>query len=226
MQMLNLQITDNLIEKSFLFSYLALFGLTLITFIEALKTENMRIRHILNLETSVSLVAGFVYGIFYDMLQKKTLQLDKVTEFRYMDWAITTPMLLLVLLLFLNFDNRREVHFSVYFTVLLLNYTMLIAGFLGETKTIDKNKAGAVGFIAYFAMITFIWYLFIHNNPRNSKNNLVFTVFTILWSFYGIAYYTDVKTKNLMYNTLDVMSKAMFGILIWLYYGKVISFSQ
>jgi bacteriorhodopsin len=217
-------LSDTFITNSFLFAYLALFGLTLITFIEALKTSNMRIRHILNLETSVSLIAGFVYSIFYDMLSHNRLKLEKVTEYRYMDWAITTPMLLLVFMLFLNFENKVEVHFTRYIIVIIFNYIMLTAGYLGETKQIKKNKGGIIGFIAYFTMIAIIWYYFIHNKPYILHNIILFVIFTSVWALYGVAYYLNTKPKNIMYNGLDVISKAMFGIFIWLYYGHVVSF--
>jgi hypothetical protein len=50
---------------------------------------------------------------------------------------------------------------------------------------------------------------------------LIFFVFAIIWSFYGIAYYLDIENKNIMYNFLDVISKSGFGLFMWLYYGKV-----
>ena len=34
----------------------------------------------------------------------------------------------------------------------------------------------------------------------------------------------DEEDKNIMYNILDVFSKAIFGVGLWLFYGKVLKF--
>jgi hypothetical protein len=34
----------------------------------------------------------------------------------------------------------------------------------------------------------------------------------------------DEETKNISYNTLDIFAKAVFGIILWLYFGKVLKF--
>lgn len=214
----------NTVTQTFLFSYLVLFGLTIITFIEALKTSQPRLRHMLNLETSVSLIAGFVYSIFYDMLKKGNIELEQITVYRYMDWCITTPMLLLVLLMFLNFDNKRDIHMTVYIYIVILNYTMLISGYLGETGRMEKRRAGIVGFIAFAIMLAIIYFVFLHEAPFFLNNYILFCVFSIVWSMYGVAYYLDTVSKNIMYNFLDVIAKAIFGVFIWLYYGNVVVF--
>ena len=91
-------------KESFTVCYLVLFGTAAITFIEALRNSNVHARHILNLETAVSLTAGVVYGMFITMVDREDFDLKKVTYYRYVDWSITTPMLLLVLLLFITFN--------------------------------------------------------------------------------------------------------------------------
>jgi hypothetical protein len=35
----------------------------------------------------------------------------------------------------------------------------------------------------------------------------------------------DEETKNTFYNILDVISKALFGIVLWLYFGHILDFS-
>jgi len=35
----------------------------------------------------------------------------------------------------------------------------------------------------------------------------------------------DEETKNISYNFLDIFSKAVFGVGLWLFYGKVLNFS-
>ena len=52
------------IKMSFTITYILLLTTALITFIEAMRTNIPVIRHIFNLETSISLVASYFYSIF------------------------------------------------------------------------------------------------------------------------------------------------------------------
>ena len=59
-----------------------------------------------------------------------------------------------------------------------------------------------------------------------AKSNLaVFAIFALIWTLYGVVYYIeDEETKNICYNTLDVIAKALFGVVLWSYYGKVLKY--
>lgn len=212
--------TDATVRDSFMFSYIFLSGLTLITFIEAIRTKNTKIRNILNLETTVSLVATLVYSIFIDKINQNKLNLEDVTKYRYYDWAITTPMLVLVLLIFFNFAEQDPLQLSTYLYVIFFNYAMLMSGYLGETKQISKPVGSAVGFVAFAAMI---W--IIYANCITAKSSLVDKVllaaFTFIWTMYGVAYWLPVRQKNMMYNGLDVIAKCFFGLFMWAYYSDV-----
>ena len=58
----------------------------------------------------------------------------------------------------------------------------------------------------------------------SSANHGVFYMFAAIWTGYGFAYLLDEETKNIAYNGLDVISKAIFGVVLYLYYGKVLAF--
>ena len=69
-------------------------------------------------------------------------------------------------------------------------------------------------------MYYYIYYQFLRN--KSTKQNLiVFLVFLIVWSAYGIAYFLDSKHKNIIYNILDVIAKAFVGIGFWAYLAGV-----
>jgi hypothetical protein len=36
----------------------------------------------------------------------------------------------------------------------------------------------------------------------------------------------DEEDKNIAYNILDITSKAIFGMVLWMYFGKVLSFAE
>ena len=72
-----LELNDKmLIDNSFYITYVFLMTTATITFIEAIRTKDIKIRNILNLETCISVVAAFFYSKF-------VLDLEKETETNY-----------------------------------------------------------------------------------------------------------------------------------------------
>ena len=207
------------LKTTFSASYLVLMGYTGLTLIEALRTNDTNVRHVMNIETTVSLIAGLVYGIFNEMIKSPTVDLHEITKIRYIDWSITTPLIILVILLFYG-GNTHHPLASVYGTLVLLNWGMLGSGYLGELGTINRSTGCLVGFLFFAAMLYTLYSCCV---PTKS-NHAVFFLFAIIWSFYGVAYLLDEEKKNIMYNILDVISKAIFGVILYLFYGKVLEF--
>jgi bacteriorhodopsin len=200
-------------------SYLVLLGYTTITLIEAIRTPIVNVRHIMNIETAVSIVASIVYSLFYEQIKTGNYDLKSFTHLRYLDWMITTPMIILGLLLFYN-QRLAAIPYETYGRIVALDWAMLLAGYAGESGVIPK----LTGFLAGFAFLMIMFYVIVvHAIPKGS-NLSAFYIFTILWSLYGVAYMQDEETKNVMYNILDVNSKALFGIGLWMYFGKVLKF--
>ena len=88
--------TTELVHSSFYITYVFLMTTATITFIEALRTNDNKIRHILNLETCISVVAAYFYGKFVYMFEENPEEVDykKINDTRYLDWSITTPIML------------------------------------------------------------------------------------------------------------------------------------
>jgi bacteriorhodopsin len=206
------------LRNTFSTSYLVLFGYTIITLVEALRTKSTEVRHIMNIETAVSVIAGFVYGQFQEMMKQPIPDFEQIMQLRYVDWSITTPLILLALLLFYNGSNN--ISFWNYLLIIALNAGMLLFGYLGESKMIDKMTGSIVGF-GFFAMLL---YVLGQCCITPNRSIIVFGVFAILWSLYGVAYWLDDENKNIMYNILDICSKAIFGVILWLYFGHVVKF--
>ena len=207
-------------KNSFTASYLVLMGYTFITLVEALRTKSTTVRHIMNLETTISIVAGLTYGLFLDKIKDSTVNLNEITQLRYVDWSITTPMILLALVLFYN--PGKSIDYRSYLTLVLLNAGMLGSGYLGETGTVSKAMGSGVGFLFFAALLFFINSCCL---PRGSSM-VVFILFSIIWTFYVFAYMLDEENKNISYNILDVISKALFGIVLWMYFGNVLDFDS
>lgn len=207
------------LNDTFLTTYIVLFGYTAITLIEALRTTSINTRHIMNIETTVSLVAGLVYGMFLDKIKKPDFDLKEIVPVRYLDWMITTPLILLALVVFYN-NPSMNIDIKTFSVVIGLNWLMLLAGYLGEIKQIPKSYGLIGGFLFFFAML---FYMFMTIVPAGSSW-AVFLIFAAIWTGYGIAYMMEEEEKNISYNVLDVIAKAMFGVVLWLYFGKVLSF--
>jgi bacteriorhodopsin len=208
----------HLLANSFMTTYIVLFGYTAITLIEALRTPAVNTRHIMNIETTVSLVAGLVYGTFLEKMKSPNFDLKEIIPTRYIDWMITTPLILLAVVLFYN--RKDGVNYKCYFTIILLNWLMLLFGYLGERGTISSMKGLIIGFVFFAAMLA---YMFVYMIPVGAPL-AVFIIFAVIWSFYGVAYLLEEEEKNIAYNVLDVISKALFGVVLWLYFGKVLTF--
>ena len=210
-----------LLNNSFVFSYVALLGVSLVTIIEALRTADPHIRHIMNLESSISLVAGIVYSVFVTLSNDPdNFDLRTITRVRYMDWTVTTPLLLLTLMLFFCSMNNKQIHVGVLLIVIVLDLVMLAFGYMAEMGKISKMTGWAVGTAAFFGMLVPIYMNFVV--PSDMEQMVVFGLFTAIWFMYGVAFLLDETKKNLMYNVLDVTAKGLFGFFLWLYYTKLV----
>jgi bacteriorhodopsin len=242
---------NNLFKNSFQITYVLLLTTATITFIEAIRTNNAALRHILNLETCISLVACYFYSIFIvkvadynpDLERAEALSVAKgagerlnsvgdsrrssfdwkeITQIRYIDWSITTPMMLLSLCLILSMNTTKSVNIFKYLIIVILNYTMLYLGYIGEIGIISRMLSFFLGFIAFFALFYFIFINYLKNS-KSQSNYVIFLFYVAVWSMYGIVFLLPEETKNTITNFLDLIAKCFGGISIWVYYTGIIT---
>jgi len=215
---------ENYLQFSFYLTYVLLLTTATITFIEAMRTKTPTVQHIMNLETCISLIGGYFYSIFNDKIKNSnnnSFDWKEITQIRYVDWCITTPLMLLVLCLVLSFNSKTKISLHWYAAVVVFNYIMLYFGYLGETGKLERLFADILGFIAFFITfgIIFIQYVL----PRfNWDNYFLFGFYLLIWTIYGIAYNFNEINKNIIMNYLDLTSKCLVGIGLWIYYVKII----
>lgn len=214
------------VKFSFSITYIFLLTTATITFIEAMRTNVPTVRHVLNLETAISLIAGYFYSVFLDKIatyEKEDRQINwaDITATRYIDWSMTTPLMLLALSLVLSQNIGKSITMQVFLTIIALNYAMLYLGYLGENGFMDRFKAMAFGFVAFFGMFFVIYREFVF--PKyNYSNYIILSIFTAIWTFYGIVYMLSENYKNIGMNILDCLAKCCFGLGLWAYYSKII----
>ena len=217
---------DNRVKFSFMLTYILLLTTATITFVEAMRTNNPNVRHVLNLETCISLVAGYFYSLFIEKIVKAdetqtNMDWSETSQIRYMDWFITTPFMLIALCLVLSTNINKTICLTTMVGVILLNYLMLYVGYLGEMKTISLFSAELVGFGAFFAMFYAIFVKYVKSST-NVANRVLFGIYFAIWSMYGVAYLFNEEYKNITMNFLDLSSKCLMGIGLWVYYTKII----
>ena len=216
-----MNVTEEMIINTFYITYVFLITTGTITFIEAMRTKDIKIRNILNLETCISVVAAFFYGKFVNQLENKEIDYEKITRNRYTDWAITTPIMLLVLLLaFLYNSKAGPLRFSTYLKVLVLNFGMLGMGYSGMIGIIDKTMANVIGFVFFASMYAYIYKTFL-TKKYNFNSMLLYYCFLILWAMYGVFYQMEPIKQNIGYNILDLFSKCFVGIWFVCYFTKM-----
>jgi len=214
------------VKFSFTITYILLLTTGIITFIEAMRTNVPRVRHILNLETCISIVAGYFYAVFVEKIDEygkadKPINWADITKTRYIDWAITTPLMLLVLCLVLGQNLNSVVKLPVYLTIVILNYIMLYLGYAGEINDISRFTGMVLGFVAFFVMFFIIYNKFV--KPKYSLvNNILYGFYLFIWGIYGLVYMLSEQYKNIAMNILDCTAKCFVGIALWAYYTKII----
>lgn len=170
----------------------------------------------------VELFVQFIEFIFYAWL---ILYFNKVsrniTPYRYLDWSITTPLMLITLSGFLLHDEKKPLEFFTFISdykdsiikIILLNGAMLLFGLIGEFGYLNPYISTFLGFIPFVLNFKHIKETFLKSSEDKLKNTL-FNWFVFFWSLYGVFALMDYNIKNTGYNILDLFSKNFFGIFL------------
>jgi hypothetical protein len=173
----------------------------------------------------LELVVQFFEGMFYFWLAYNFTKVLNVTPKRYIDWAITTPTMLITLMMYLIFLNKKvenktnELEFftlfkensKIFIPVLLLNWLMLLFGYLGEMQTIPIFLGVFLGFIPF---LIYYYIIYVNYVTQNTSGYLIFWYFLFFWSLYGFVAVLPYYVKNSFYNILDLFAKNFFGIFL------------
>jgi bacteriorhodopsin len=173
----------------------------------------------------LELIVQFIEGSFYLYWFCNFKNILNITPKRYFDWMFTTPTMLINLIFYLIFLKYKDADISYklnffelfnqeFYTItiiLLLNWLMLLFGYLAEINLIPTLVGVSLGFIPFL-----IYYYIIYKKYATLSNDGIklFLYFFIVWSFYGVVAVLPYKIKNTGYNILDLFSKNFFGIFL------------
>lgn len=220
-----------MLSYTFYITYVFLITTGFITFIEALRTQNPVIRHIMNLETCISVIAGYFYALFIAKIEeaKKTqtpLNYADINKLRYTDWFVSTPFMLFVLCMVLAYEKKKDFTIQIFLLVLVLDIGMLATGYLGEIDIVRREWGLLGGFVFFALMYGLIYVTYLSGSKNTFTATLTYTVFLVVWALYGVAYMLPLETRNILYNILDLIAKCFMGLFFWMYYTKSVVFRK
>ena len=177
---------------------------------------------------TVSALVTFIAAFHYFYMREVWVSTgDTPTDFRYIDWLLTVPLLMIEFYLILSAITK--VAGGVFWRLLIGTLVMLIPGYMGEAGYINPTIGFVIGILGW----AFILYEIFAGEAskvaasqapaavQKSYNLMKWTV-TIGWAIYPIGYFlgylaggTDAGTLNIVYNLADVLNKIAFGLFIW-----------
>lgn len=187
-----------------------------------IKQKDFVLKEILVLEGIVQLIeSGFYIWVIFAIHD-----LNKVTPRRYIDWTFSTPIMLISTIIFMKYQEYKEKDIDKTFRMIdffkenknniikifIYNGLMLLCGFLGEAGIIDKRIGIPLGFVFFYLSFNLIYQEYAKESELGKK---LFTFLVIVWGLYGVAAMTDLKTKNISYNFLDIIAKNFYGLFIY-----------
>ena len=176
--------------------------------------------------TISGLVCGIAFVHYMYMREVWVTTGTSPTVFRYIDWLLTVPLLMVEFYFILS--AVKKVSSGIFTRLLVGSIVMLVGGYMGEAGYININA----GFIIGMAGWIFILYeIFAGEAGREAakltgapKECFEFCkwIVTIGWAIYPLGYVFGLMTGsanevtlNLIYNLADFINKILFGLVIY-----------
>jgi bacteriorhodopsin len=217
---------DDFVGISFWLISMALVASTVFFFLERDRVS-AKWKTSLTVSGLVTLVAAVHYFYMRDVWVATG---ETPTVFRYIDWLITVPLLMIEFYLILSAITKVPV--GVFWRLMIGTLVMLIGGYLGEAGYMPVLPAFIIGMLgwAYILYEIFMGQASKINAEKapasvQSAFNTMRLIVTIGWAIYPIGYFfgyftgsspTDsANALNIIYNLADVLNKIAFGLIIW-----------
>ena len=223
LKMSNNLVSGDYVGMSFWLISMALVASTAFFFIERDRVAG-KWKTSLTVSGLVTLIAAVHYFYMRDVWVATG---ESPTEFRYIDWLLTVPLLMVEFYLVLS--AVTTVPSKVFWKLLLGSIAMLGFGYAGETGMMNASMAfwlamAGWGFIIYEIFkgdAAQINAGLSNANVQGAFKAMLLCV-TVGWSIYPIGYFlgymgggADPATLNIVYNLADFVNKIGFGVIIW-----------
>ncbi len=153
------------------------------------------------------------------------------TEFRYIDWILTVPLMCVEFYLILKAFGAK---IGLLWKMIFYSVWMLVTGYLGETVFRDSSALwGAISTLGYLGIFYEVWFGSAKQLSKNSNDPILQKAFNTLawfilvgWAIYPIGYMaieTDgllsgvlsIESMDIIYNIGDAINKIGFGLVIY-----------
>ncbi len=228
----------NLIYNAFSFAF-ATFAASTLFFWLGRSQVSPQYKTALTITGLVTFIAGYHYFRIFESWNEAYEFVDgalMVTgtpfndAYRYVDWLLTVPLLLVELILVMNLGRRETVSRATRLG--LLAALMIALGYPGEVATSDGQR----WLWGILSMLPFLWIVYelfvglsksIADQPEDARG-LVSTarwVVVLSWAFYPVVYFagavgiegaTASTIIQVGYTIADIVAKSVFGVLIYM----------
>jgi len=218
--------SDDFVGISFWLISMALVAATAFFFLETQRVS-AKWKTSLTVSGLVTLVAAVHYFYMRDVWVETGAT---PTVYRYIDWLITVPLLMVEFYLILRAIGQASA--GIFWRLMIGTLVMLVGGYAGEVGYIDVWPAFIIG-MAGWAFILYEIFLgdggnMTDNHAPESVKSAFSTmrwIVTIGWAIYPLGYFygylasgdpaAAAETLNIIYNLADVLNKIAFGVIIW-----------
>lgn len=150
--------------------------------------------------------------------------------YRYIDWLITVPLLMVEFYLILR--AITNVSGGVFWRLMIGTMVMLVGGYMGEAGYISAMLGFIVGMAGWAYILYEIFFgeaskVAAQEAPASVQSafSTMRLIVTIGWAIYPLGYFMGYFTGagpqesanmlNILYNLADVVNKIAFGVIIW-----------
>ena len=151
------------------------------------------------------------------------------TEFRYIDWILTVPLMCVEFYLILKVAGAKK---SLMWRLIFLSVVMLVTGYFGEAVYRDQAQIwGLISGIAYFVIVYDIWLGQAKKLAQEAGGAVLQAHKTLCWfvlvgwAIYPIGYMAGTPgwydgifggfSMDVVYNIGDAINKIGFGLVVY-----------
>ena len=173
------------------------------------------------------LVTGIAFVHYVYMRDVWVMTGESPTVYRYIDWLITVPLLMIEFYLVLAAVGKANS--GIFWRLLIGTVVMLVGGYLGEAGYINATLGFVIGMAGWFYILYEVFSGEAGKMAAKSGNKALVTAFgamrmivTVGWAIYPLGYVfgyltggVDADSLNVIYNIADLLNKTAFGLIIW-----------
>ena len=177
--------------------------------------------------TVAGLVTGIAFIHYMYMREVWIMTGESPTVYRYIDWLITVPLLMLEFYFVLAAVGKANS--GVFWRLMLGTLVMLVGGYLGEAGYINSMLGFIIGMAGWIYILYEVFSGEAGKVAAKSGNKALVTAFsamrmivTVGWAIYPLGYVfgyltggVDANSLNVVYNLADFINKIAFGLVIW-----------